>query len=225
VKNRKGERKVKEYSMTPQEAEAVRLGLANLQTQIKDIKSEREGYSGHAKARFTRMITPLQKQADEYKARLRDAPPEPVSPEEALKKIREPILGIKVAFEKDKATFVEKFQNNPVHAIKWYTKDVVYAQTRYDVFRHVIELVEKGAGFEQVVAAYNHATETAIRDFHMKAGHMMNSTSMTANAIGIWKVETLANISRDTNLGMSALNWRIERLSEQVAVWKELQTG
>ena len=70
------------------QAQTLRTELQELLDKAADLRDLREPLAGSERAAVTRQITPLEKRLDEISIQLKDAPPPPLSPTEAVDRLR-----------------------------------------------------------------------------------------------------------------------------------------
>jgi hypothetical protein len=86
-------------------------------------------------------------------------------------------------FEKTKAEFIEKFEKNPNHALKWYGSEMAVVQGRYDIASQLITAIDnddEDTTVESVIEWFKEDTERTI-GFIVRGGH--GSSSFMSNIV------------------------------------------
>ena len=210
-------------------AAAKREELKSLRVALKAYEETRDTLSaGKERRAVMHEIRKGKAQIEAVNEVLKDAPPLPISPDEAKAHILAILQDARADWEKTKADFVRDAELDPVRAIE-YAKSVVKVQTLWKLLLPIMREAEKeDSTLSSITEVLETVAEEAKSDFHSLARNPTNSTCQFHNAVQLAKLEELASSCVvDGGYGWSTLRSAKMYLTEifppRIEVWKILQ--
>jgi len=218
------------YSMTVEDAEDIRVEMANLRGQLENLADDRADLKvkGAERGKYTHMMITKSKRVGEMNIRLKDAPPAPLDPARLVDEIQRWIDGHQRAYEQCTIEFKEHLAKGGswAYELGWRADAIVKSEWRtkhsakiYDV---VIGKVDEATDLE-FVDVWMYVVEEYYWDLvetHMRAYEpQMSSTSMMHNFIALQ--EHLARARFIEELERQMIFWM--HMYQGVRSWAELQ--
>lgn len=157
------------------------------------LAAEKHTAKGGKKSSLTRKLKKAHTRLLELNAALRDAPPSPREPDEAIVEIGAIIQIIQDTYESAKATFMKHCQDNPDYAIKYCLENMMIAQARVHFFRYVVKMIESESMTLSSLRRSVHDTRERIMNEHVLNVDSL-STSRENNLLNEYKHEAAVQL-------------------------------
>jgi len=216
---------MKEYSVSPQEAQELRAEAKALRERIEELANQwAEAEERSEKAAVTRERKPLEARLNEVAQALKEAPPEPMSLEEAKALLAAHLGKVREDYETKLEKFLENAARSPKNAVEW-VEGLIKAEVIWRASKPILEAIgQDGADVATVRLVYEERMEFVKRDFFSRAGNIASATDAFTRAVDIAETEALRDMvpgSSCRSFVFSWLEYQLEDYGERVEVWNE----
>lgn len=218
------------YATTPQDAEAFRAELDTARAKLQALKAEGKPSKLGPKAvrEYNAQVAELQAQVDQLNVQLKDAPPPPLTPDQAWKMVQDVFDGPKASAEKSIAKFQKEAATNLMYATQWYIADAIIGETTIKSFRWFYAIAELDKTNERrleiFAEKYPQFVENLKSEVMRRARNFMSrSTSVQSNFAEDCENQAYGQLLTEFTDNSSC--WRISMAQERLEVWKQLQNA
>ncbi len=191
-----------------------------LRKEHESLEAEGRRAKGSKKSGLTRKLNKVHTRILELNAALRDAPPSPLKPDEAIAEIRDIVQFILGTYDSAKAQFMEECATNPDYAIKYCLENMVITKAKVDFLRHISKVLQSDCLHLDTLKKVVGDTRERIMNEHVLNVDSL-STSRESNLLDEYKHEAAIQLMQK-RMAFTNVFDQMDNVFTGVEVWQIL---